>query len=188
MKILIFTVIFLILLSLFSTSQNSAFSQYDTKDYPVKSNTFVKKVMKMSSTAFQNNNSIPKKYTCDGENLSPPLKISDIPKKTKSIALIVDDPDATIGTFTHWVIWGISPKKSQFGEGEKKGFSEGITGFGKTGYSGPCPPSGTHRYFFKLYALDSAIDISTKSNKQDLLASIQNHVIQTATLIGKYSR
>ena len=147
-----------------------------------------KTVMKLSSTAFENNGKIPKKYTCDGQNISPPLKISNIPKNTKSLALIRDDPDAPRGTFTHWVIWGISPKKTQISEGEKKGFSEGVTGLGKPGYVGLCPPSGVHRYLFKLYALDFPVDISTKSTKQELLSTIQNHIIQTVTLTGKYSR
>ncbi|TBR26076.1 MAG: YbhB/YbcL family Raf kinase inhibitor-like protein [Candidatus Nitrosotenuis sp.] len=144
--------------------------------------------MKISSTAFANNGKIPKKYTCDGTGVSPPLKISSVPKNAKSLALILDDPDAPKGTFTHWVIWGISPKKTQFAEGEKKGFVEGTTGVGKQGYFAPCPPSGVHRYVFKLFALDSQVDISTKSKKQELVSTMQNHIIQTATLVGKYSR
>ncbi len=186
MRLVVFLVAFSILFSMISVTQNLAFAQ-DTKSYPVKSNT-TKIVMKISSIAFANNGEIPKKYTCDGTSVSPPLKISSVPKNAKSLALILDDPDAPERTFTHWVVWGISPKKTQLVEGEKKGFVEGVTSLEKQGYVGPCPPSGVHRYIFKLFALDSQVDISTKSKKQELIATMQNHIIQTATLIGKYSR
>ncbi|MBM2852539.1 MAG: Phospholipid-binding protein [Candidatus Nitrosotenuis sp.] len=182
MRVIVFLVAFSILFGMISATQLS-FAQYDTKN-PIKPST---KTMKISSV-FENNGKIPKKYTCDGANVSPPLKISNIPKNAKSMALILDDPDAPSGTFTHWVVWGISPKKTHLGEGEKKGFIEGATGLGKPGYVGPCPPSGVHRYFFKLYALDFPVDISTKSNKQELITAMQNHIIQTATLTAKYSR
>jgi hypothetical protein len=147
-----------------------------------------KKPLKISSPVFKDFGVIPKKFTCDGKDVSPPLKFTNIPQKTKSLALIVDDPDAPAGTFTHWIVWDISPKKTQFAVGERKGITEGTTDFGKTGYGGPCPPSGSHRYFFKLYALDSKIDLSTKSKKKELEAAIQDHIIQSATLVGKYSR
>jgi hypothetical protein len=179
MRVIVFLVVFFILLGMINTQ---SFAQYDTKN-PIKQSV---KAMKISSV-FENNGKIPKKYTCDGANVSPPLKISNVPKNAKSLALILDDPDAPSGTFTHWVAFGISPKKTQFVEGEKKGFIEGITGLGKPGYVGPCPPSGVHRYFFKLYALDFLVDSSTKS-KQELITAMQNHIIQTATLAGKYSR
>lgn len=184
MRLVVFLVVFSILFGMISAAQNSAFAE--TK-ITVKSNAS-KTVMKISSTAFANNGKIPKKYTCDGTGVSPPLKISSVPKNAKSMALILDDPDAPKGTFTHWVIWGISPKKTQFAEGDKKGFVDGTTGVGKTGYFAPCPPSGIHRYVFKLFALDSQVDISTKSKKQELVSTMQNHIIQTATLVGKYSR
>ena len=180
-RVIVFLVAFSILFGMISATQISF--AYDTKN-PIKPSA---KTMKISS-AFENNGKIPKKYTCDGANVSPPLKISNVPKNAKSLALILDDPDAPSGTFTHWVVWGMSPKKTQLGEGEKKGFMEGITGLGKPGYVGLCPPSGVHRYFFKLYALDFQVDISTKSNKQELMTAMQNHIIQTAILTGKYSR
>jgi len=142
----------------------------------------------ISSQAFKNNESIPKKYTCDGQNISPPLQFKNIPKNTKSLVLIVDDPDAPKGTFNHWIAWNISPKKHQIAEGEKGKISEGLNGLDKKGYFGPCPPSGTHRYNFKLYALDSDLDISEKSKKKELVVAIKNHIIQSATLTGKYSR
>ena len=185
MRLVVFLVAFSILFGMISATQNLAFAQ-DTS-YPVKSST-AKTIMKISSTAFANNGKIPKKYTCDGTGISPPLKISSVPKNAKSLALIVDDPDAPNGAFTHWIVWKISPKKTQFGEGEKKGFVEGATDLGKPGYVGLCPPSGEHRYVFKLFALDSQVDISNKSTKQELVTTMQNHIIQTATLIGKYSR
>ncbi len=184
MRTVAFLVAFAILFGMISAAQNSAFAQ-EAKDSAAKSN--AKTVMKISSAAFANNGKIPKKYTCYGDSVSPPLKISGVPKNTKSLALILDDPDAPKGTFTHWIIWGISPKKTQFAEGEKKGFVEGTTGLGKPGYVGLCPPSGVHRYIFKLFALDSQVDISTKSKKQELVSTMQNHIIQTATLLGKYS-
>jgi Raf kinase inhibitor-like YbhB/YbcL family protein len=143
--------------------------------------------LKISSPAFKQYEQIPKKFTCNGDNVSPPLKIENIPQKTKSLALIVDDPGAPAGTFTHWLVWNISPTKTNLSVGEKNAISQGTNDFGNSKYAGPCPPSGTHWYFFKLYALDSKIDISVKSKKKDLVAAMQNHIIQTATLIGKYS-
>jgi len=144
--------------------------------------------MILSSTAFENNGRIPKEFTCDGADLSPPLSISDVPKNVKSLALIMDDPDAPSGTFTHWTVWNISPDKSQFAKGEKISFQEGKTGFGKTGYGGPCPPYGTHRYFFKLYALDSMLNIGDGAARKDLEQSMSGRIMAQATLVGKYSR
>ena len=100
----------------------------------------------------------------------------------------MDDPDAPSGTFTHWTVWNIPPDKSQFAKGEKIIFSQGKTGFGKTGYGGPCPPSGTHRYFFKIYALDTLLNLNESSKKEDLEQAMKGHIIAQATLVGKYSR
>ena len=143
--------------------------------------------MILSSTAFENNETIPKEFTCDGADLSPPLSISDVPKSAKSLALIMDDPDAPSGTFTHWTVWNISPDKSQFAKGEKIIFSQGKTGFGKTGYGGPCPPSGTHRYFFNIYALDTLLDLDESSKKENLEQAMKGHIIEQTALVGKYS-
>ena len=148
----------------------------------------LEKNMKLSSTAFENEKLIPSEHTCDGEDLSPPLTITEAPKNAKSLALIMDDPDAPMSTFTHWVVWNISLEKSQFVKGEQLQFPEGKTDFGSTGYGGPCPPSGTHRYFFKLYALDSTLDLKSGSTKNDLEKAMTGHIIEQATLIGKYSR
>ena len=145
-------------------------------------------IMVLSSSAFENNGTIPSVYTCDGSGISPPLEISNTPKNTQSLALIVEDPDAPSGTVTHWIVWNIPPQKSQFVEGEKISYPQGITIFGKTGYGGPCPPSGTHRYFFKLYALDTVLDLGDGSTKDNLVQAMSGHILEQATLMGKYSR
>ena len=144
--------------------------------------------MKISSSAFENNGMIPSEYTCDGSDVSPPLAISDIPKKAKSLAIIMDDPDAPMGTFTHWVVWNISPQKTQFARGDEISFPQGKTSFGRKSYGGPCPPGGTHRYFFKLYALDLVLNLKEGSSKADLEKAMAGHVLSEAILMGKYSR
>ena len=148
----------------------------------------VEQNMMLSSASFENEKLIPAEYTCDGDDVSPPLTITEVPKNAKSLALIMDDPDAPVGTFTHWVVWNILPQKSQFAKGEQVQFKQGSTDFGSTGYGGPCPPSGTHRYFFKLYALDSMLDLKDNTTKKDLEKAMIGHIIEQATLIGKYSR
>lgn len=142
--------------------------------------------MEIKSPAFQNNEQIPSEYTCDGENISPELEISEIPENTVSLALIMDDPDAPSGTFTHWLAWNI-PLKTKIEKGESLSPS-GITGFGKTGYGGPCPPSGTHRYYFKLYALDTNLDLNDGATRQELENAMQGHVIKQGILMGTYKR
>ncbi len=144
--------------------------------------------MKISSTAFENNGMIPSEYTCDGSDVSPPLVVSDVPNETKSLAIILDDPDAPMGTFTHWIVWNIPPQKTIFTKGEKISLPQGKTSFGSRSYGGPCPPAGTHRYFFKLYALDIILNIKEGSTKTDLEKAITGHILAEANLIGKYSR
>jgi len=145
--------------------------------------------MKLASTAFENNQSIPAKYTCDGENVNPPLVIVDIPEDTQSLVLIVDDPDAPGGTFTHWLVWNIDPQAKEIAEGSvPQNASQGKNDFGKNGWGGPCPPSGTHHYFFKLYALDQKIDLPQSANKGDLEKAMQGHILSQTQLIGLYSR
>lgn len=173
MKSLAFASIGIMLVAIIATSGN-AFAA-ETK-------------MTITSQAFKNSDTIPKKYACDGKNISPPLQFKNIPKNAKSLAIIMDDPDAPMGTFNHWIAWGISPKKHQISEGEKGKISEGMNGLGQKGYFGPCPPTGTHRYYFKLYALDSDIDISEKSKKKELQIAIDKHTLQSATLMGKYAK
>lgn len=144
--------------------------------------------MKISSSAFKNNSIIPAKYTCDGENINLPLTFSDVPKDAKSLVLIVDDPDAPMGLWIHWVVFDIDPKTTGVSEGSKfPNAKEGITSFGGKGYGGPCPPSGIHRYFFKLYALDTTLSLNNP-DKAELENAMRNHVIEKAEIIGLYSR
>ncbi len=138
--------------------------------------------MKIQSPAFQNNELIPAKYTCTGENIAPDLSFSEIPEETKSLALIVDDPDAPSGDFVHWLVWNIDPS------GDISSGVQGKNDFGENKYGGPCPPSGVHRYFFKLFALDSTLDIPTSSTKADLLSAIEGHILAQSKLIGKFSK
>jgi len=146
-------------------------------------------VMEITSPAFKNNGNIPAKYTCDGENINPLLEFKNIPQDTKSLALIVDDPDAPAKTWVHWVVWNIDPGTTRIPENAKIGDAvEGITDFGKPGYGGPCPPSGTHRYFFKLFALDTELDLDPSSGARDLANAMEGHIIESAELIGLYAR
>ncbi len=145
--------------------------------------------MKITSSAFDHNQKIPSKYTCDGENISPPLEFVDIPNNAKSLALIVDDPDAPAKTWVHWVVYNINPQVTEVKENSvPQDGIEGMTDFGKPGYGGPCPPSGTHRYFFKLYALHTILDLPKNATKQMVEQKMQNNILDKAELIGLYSR
>ena len=150
--------------------------------------------MELKSSAFEAGGMIPKKYTCDGPDVSPPLSWSDIPAKAKSLALIADDPDAPMGTWVHWVAWNIQPEARGLEEGVPKkdslpnGMKQGTTDFRSIGYGGPCPPSGTHRYFFKLYALDTGLNLPPNTTKKDLERAMQRHLLQQVELMGKYAR
>ena len=145
--------------------------------------------MKIISSVFQNNTKIAYKYTCDGENVSPPLEFIDVANNAKSLVLIVDDPDAPSKTWVHWVVYNIDPKTREILENSvPKGAVLGITDFGKPGYGGPCPPSGVHRYFFKLYALDSILDLPQNPTKQMVEEKMQDHILDQAELIGFYGR
>ncbi|OGE86606.1 MAG: hypothetical protein A3J48_01540 [Candidatus Doudnabacteria bacterium RIFCSPHIGHO2_02_FULL_46_11] len=145
--------------------------------------------MKLESTAFENNGTIPSKYTCDGVEVSPPLRISGVPENAKTLALIVDDPDAPNGTFLHWMVWNISPDTADIDEDTlPEGAREGQTGFDEVGYGGPCPPDREHRYYFKLYALDKVLDIPEGADLDTLQSAIEHHVIEEAELIGRYDR
>ncbi|MDH2907788.1 MAG: YbhB/YbcL family Raf kinase inhibitor-like protein, partial [Candidatus Nitrosotalea sp.] len=148
----------------------------------------IQQILKVSSSAFRNEGNIPSEFTCDGQDISPPLSIANVPKGAKTLSIIMDDPDAPMGTFTHWIIWNIPSSKTQFAKGEKFSFPQGLTSFGMTAYGGPCPPSGTHRYFFKIYALDTELDLSEGSSVMDLQKAMLGHVITESTLMGKYSR
>jgi Raf kinase inhibitor-like YbhB/YbcL family protein len=143
----------------------------------------------ISSTAFGHNDKIPGKYTCDSNNINPPLKIDGVPGPSKSLALIVDDPDAPVGTWVHWVVWNISPGTVEIKENSVPEKSvQGVNDFKKHEYGGPCPPWGQHRYFFKLYALDTVLNISPDSKKADLEKAMKGHIISQAELMGLYKR
>jgi len=145
--------------------------------------------MKIWSPAFTHNGFIPQKYTCDGENINPPLIIEDVPEKAKSLVLIVDDPDAPMGIFTHWLLWNIPPDINEIKEGElPKGAIRGLNDFGTLDYGGPCPPSGVHRYFFNLYALDEVLDLKEGARRKTLESMMEPFVIAQAVLMGRYER
>ncbi|HTP03965.1 MAG TPA: YbhB/YbcL family Raf kinase inhibitor-like protein [Nitrospirota bacterium] len=145
--------------------------------------------LKLSSPAFKHNDSIPSKYTCDGADVNPPLVIENTPLTTKSLALIVDDPDAPAGNWVHWVVWNIDPTIVEIRENTApSGALQGINDFRKHDYGGPCPPSGTHRYFFKLYALDMMLNLGPKANKAELERAMKGHIIVQGELIGLYRR
>jgi Raf kinase inhibitor-like YbhB/YbcL family protein len=147
------------------------------------------KGLQIISPAFKHNEFIPKKYTCDGEDINPPFRIEDIPSKAKSLSLIVDDPDAPAGTWVHWVVWNINPDTREIKENSvPKGAQQGLNDFRKNDYGGPCPPSGTHRYFFKLYALDTMFNLGSKAKKSDLEEAMKGHILEKAELVGLYRR
>jgi Raf kinase inhibitor-like YbhB/YbcL family protein len=141
----------------------------------------------VKSPVFENNKPIPKKYSCDGDEVNPPITIEGIPITTKTLALIVDDPDAPRGTFDHWILWNI-PTTNKIEENTIPG-TEGINSAGQHAYIGMCPPSGTHRYFFKVYALDAKLDLQADATKKkDLEKAIQGHIIAKGELVGLYRR
>ncbi len=142
--------------------------------------------MKISSPDFQDNEMIPKKFTCDGEDSSPALVVEGIPARAKSLALIVDDPDAPMGTWVHWLVYDMPPT-GRIGQDRIQG-KQGTNDFGKRNYGGPCPPSGTHRYFFKIYALDVMLGLKEGLTKKELEHALQGHILEKAELIGLYKR
>jgi len=142
--------------------------------------------MKITSPEFQNNQLMPSKFTCEGEDINPTLVISDIPDGTKSLALIMDDPDAPMGTWVHWVVFDI-PVTSKIEENSIPG-KQGNNTAGRKQYHGPCPPSGTHRYFFKIYALDTMLNLNEGITKAQLEKAMQGHILDKAELIGLYKR
>ena len=144
--------------------------------------------MKLTSLVFTEGGRIPSKYTCEGLNISPDLSIGNLPANTKSLAIIVDDPDAPGGNWDHWIVWNMAPNTATIAENSvPNGAVEGRNDFRKTEYGGPCPPRGVHHYQFKLYALDVTLDL-LRANKNDLEKAMQGHVLDQATLVGLYSR
>ena len=143
-------------------------------------------LMKLTSPDFKNNEYIPKKFTCDGQDISPNLTVENVPDSTKSLALIVDDPDAPMGTWIHWVVFDI-PVTSKIEEDSTPG-KPGTNTSGERNYGGPCPPSGTHRYFFKIYALDTLLNLKEGITKADLEKAMEGHILDKTELIGLYKR
>ena len=144
------------------------------------------KVLTISSPAFGSNEMIPEKYTCEGVNISQPLDITGIPEQAQCLALIMDDPDAPMGTWVHWVVWNI-PVTHHLKENIVHG-SQGLNDFKKYSYGGPCPPSGTHRYYFKIYALDELLILPATTNKKQLERAMSEHILAFGELIGLYQR
>ncbi|MHC4159058.1 MAG: YbhB/YbcL family Raf kinase inhibitor-like protein [Planctomycetota bacterium] len=150
--------------------------------------------IKVTSSAFAEGSLIPPKYTCDGADISPPLQWDSAPEAARSIALISDDPDAPMGTWIHWVLFNLPPDTKELAENIPpdetlpNGAKQGTSDFGRIGYGGPCPPGGTHRYFFKIYALDTVIDLPAGAGKAQLIKAMEGHILGQGQLIGKYKR
>ena len=150
--------------------------------------------IKLTSSAFKEGEAIPRQYTCDGIDISPPLEWTGVPKSAKTIALIADDPDAPSGTFVHWVLYNLPAENIGLVENVpatdnvKGGGLQGKNGFEKIGYGGPCPPSGTHRYFFKIYALDNELPLKAGATKAEVEKAMQGHIVAQGQLMGTYSR
>lgn len=145
--------------------------------------------MKLTSSAFTEGNPIPLIYSCQGENISPPLSITNPPKEAKSFALIMDDPDAPSGTFDHWIVWDVPTNQTEWEEGGSF-LHQGVNHMNNIGYFGPCPPKGSnpHHYHFHLYALDNELSIKEGGTKQDLLEAMKGHILAEAKLIGTYKK
>jgi Raf kinase inhibitor-like YbhB/YbcL family protein len=145
--------------------------------------------MQITSPVFKNNDYLPEKYTCDGPDVNPPLVFSDIPPNAKSLALIVDDPDSPSGVWTHWLVWNINPDTKEILENSLPiNAIEGTTTWGKVGYRGPCPSSGTHRYFFKLLALDTLVDLPPSATTAQFIEIIKNHLLSQTEIFARYSK
>ena len=148
----------------------------------------------LTSTAFASGDPIPTKYTCDDQDISPPLQWKDPPEGTRSFALICDDPDAPMGTWVHWVLYNLPASTDTLPEALRSdadlpdGGRHGQNGWGQPSYGGPCPPGGTHRYFFKLYALDAELDLAAGASKEELLRAMEGHVLASTETMGVYSR
>ena len=146
------------------------------------------KKLTLTSPEFEPNSLIPEKYTCLDSDINPPLAIENIPQDTVSLALIMDDPDAPVGTWDHWIVWNILPTEMIEENSVPEGSTQGKNSWGRNNYGGPCPPSGTHRYFFKLYALDTRLDLDASATKQDLENRMDGHIIEKTEMIGLFSK
>ena len=145
--------------------------------------------LKVTSSAFPDGGKIPKQYTCDNSDVNPPLRIENLPKAVKSLVLIVDDPDAPGRTWTHWLVWNIDPKATEIREASvPQNAVQGTSDFGSAQYGGPCPPSGTHRYYFKVYALGTTLSLPSSAKKATVEKAMAGHIIAKGSLMGTYSR
>lgn len=145
--------------------------------------------MRLTSSAFENNQTIPAKYACGDDDINPPLAIADVPAEAKSLVLIVDDPDAPAGTWVHWVVWNIRPDSKKIEENSVPAEAEqGVTSFGKAGWGGPCPPDREHRYFFRLYALDTKLNLPPRANREQAEKAMKTHIVDKTELMGRYKR
>jgi hypothetical protein len=176
-------IMFMLFISLCGVGQNSIAQKGDEK-----------MTITITSGAFKEGQMIPAKYTCDGEDVSPPLKWEPVPKGTKSFALISDDPDTPIGIWIHWVMWNIPADANELAENIQPvkelpdGSRQGVNDSREYGYGGPCPPRGVHRYYFKIYALDTMLDLPDETTKQKLLDAMKGHILAEGSLMGKYQR
>jgi len=178
----------LILVTLLLATQSLCFAESEDRKEGVMA-------IQLTSSAFKNGEMLPKKYTCDGDQVSPPLSWSGLPPATKSIAIISDDPDAPMRTFVHWVIFNIPPEEKGLPEDVPAGVKElengarqGVGDARQIGYISPCPPFGTHRYYFKIYALDTMLALEPGATKPALLKAMEGHILAQGELIGKYKR
>lgn len=144
--------------------------------------------MQLTSSAFKHNGTMPSEFTCDGDNINPPLSITNVPSSAKSLALIVDDPDAPVGVWDHWIVFNINPLIKEIKQNTQPQGVAGKNSGGRNSYQGPCPPSGTHRYFFKLYALDATLNLPEGSTKKQVESAMQNHILAKSELMGLYKR
>lgn len=165
------------------------FVRQRVKEPSITSSTTSTNMLTIASLAFKNSEIIPKKYTCDGEDVNPPIMIENVSTNAKSLALIVDDPDAPVDTWNHWLVWNIDPATKEINEDSVPASATlGTNDFGKLEYGGPCPPSETHRYFFRVFALDTKLDLPQGAKRGQLETAIKNHIIDQGELMGKYSR
>jgi hypothetical protein len=145
--------------------------------------------MKIKSPVFEEGGLMPSKYTCDGEGVNPPFEISGVPENTKSLALIADDPDSSSGNWIHWMVWNIDPKIKEIAENSVPAVAiEGINGFGKIGYGGPCPRSGSHHYRFKLYALSDTFEFPAKIKREEMEKNIADYILDQTMIVGIYKK
>lgn len=182
-----------IIMLILNCSRNEKTTETKTPVSSVKEETTMANIQ-ITSSAFEEGKFIPSKYTCDGADVSPPLKWSNAPQNTKTFALICDDPDAPVGTWVHWVLYNIPATITELPEGVpsdktlSNGAIHGINDFKKYGYGGPCPPSGTHRYYFKIYALDTELKLAPGAKKSDVEKAMEGHILAKGELMGRYKR